>query len=288
MGFESPTIGLALSGGAARGMAHVGVLKALAENDIRIDCIAGTSAGSLVGGALASGMPLDEIEDLGRKLRWRDIGRVTMSRLGVQSNERLEQYLRARLPISKFEELPIPLAVVATELKTGAAVIMRDRGDVPLAIRASCAIPGWYVPVVDEQGRQLVDGGLVAVVPSFVARSLGADIVVAVDVNAAGATFIGPPSSVIGVLLQSMLVVQKTASHYQLEMSDFVIRPQVGHIRWDEMGRTDELMAAGYEAGLESIAAIRALIDEWVKAQPKWYQLRRRKKLISNRGLSLP
>ena len=288
MGFESPTIGLALSGGAARGMAHVGVLKALAENDIRIDCIAGTSAGSLVGGALASGMPLDEIEDLGRKLRWRDIGRVTMSRLGVQSNERLEQYLRARLPISKFEELPIPLAVVATELKTGAAVIMRDRGDVPLAIRASCAIPGWYVPVVDEQGRQLVDGGLVAVVPSSVARSLGADIVIAVDVNAAGATFIGPPSSVIGVLLQSMLVVQKTASHYQLEMSDFVIRPQVGHIRWDEMGRTDELMAAGYEAGLESIAAIRALIDEWVKAQPKWYQLRRRKKLISNRGLSLP
>src|SRR4051794_29645023 len=107
MRFESPTIGLALSGSAARGMAHVGVLRALSENGIRIDCIAGTSAGSLVGGAFASGMPLDEIEDLGRKLRWRDIGRVTMSRLGVQSNERLEQYLRARLPISKFEELPL-------------------------------------------------------------------------------------------------------------------------------------------------------------------------------------
>ena len=218
MPFESPTIGLALSGGAARGMAHVGVLRALAENGIRIDCVAGTSAGSLVGGALASGMPLDEIEDLGRKLRWRDIGRVTMSRLGVQSNERLEQYLRARLPSLKFEDLPIPFAAVATELKTGAAVIMRDRGDVPLAIRASCAIPGWYVPVIDEQGRQLVDGGLVAVVPSSVARSLGADLVIAVDVNAAGATFLGPPTSVIGVLLQSMLVVQKTASHYQLEM----------------------------------------------------------------------
>jgi NTE family protein len=262
MRFEGPTIGLALSGGAARGMAHVGVLKALLENGIRIDCIAGTSAGSLVGGALASGIPLDEIEHLGRKLRWRDIGRVTMSRLGVQSNERLEQYLRERLPISRFEDLPIPFAVVATELKTGAAVIMRDHGDVPLAIRASCAIPGWYVPVIDEQGRQLVDGGLVAVVPSSVTRSLGADIVIAVDVNAAGATFIGPSSSVIGVLLQSILVVQKTASHYQLEVADFVIKPQVGHIRWDEMGRADELMAAGYEAGLESIAGIRALIDE--------------------------
>src|ERR1051325_8968393 len=180
MPFESPTIGLALSGGAARGMAHVGVLKALYENGIRIDYIAGTSAGSLVGGALASGMSLEEIEDLGRKLRWRDIGRVTMSRLGVQSNERLEQYLRARLPISRFENLPIPFAAVATELKTGAAVIMRDRGDVPLAIRASCAIPGWYVPVIDEEGRQLVDGRLVAVIPSSVARSLGADLVIAV------------------------------------------------------------------------------------------------------------
>ena len=288
MRFESPIIGLALSGGAARGMAHVGVLKALAENGIRVDCVAGTSAGSLVGGAFASGMPLDEIEDLGRKLRWRDIGRVTMSRLGVQSNQRLEEYLRARLPVSKFEDLPIPFAAVATELKTGAAVIMRDRGDVPLAIRASCAIPGWYVPVIDEQGRQLVDGGLVAVVPSSVAYSLGADIVIAVDVNAAGATFIGPAGSVIGVLLQSMLVVQKTASHYQLEMSDLVIRPQVGHIRWDEMGRADELMVAGYQAGLESIAGIRALIVEWVKAQPKWYQLRRRKKLLAKRVLSLP
>ncbi|HET6855426.1 MAG TPA: patatin-like phospholipase family protein [Pyrinomonadaceae bacterium] len=288
MRFESPTIGLALSGGAARGMAHVGVLRALAENGICIDYIAGTSAGSLVGGAWAAGMPIEEIEDLGRRLRWRDIGRVTMSRLGVQSNERLEQYLRARLPIVKFEDLPIPFAVVATDLKTGTAVVMHDRGDVPLAIRASCAIPGWYVPVVDEQGRQLVDGGLVAIVPSSVARLLGADIVIAVDVNAAGATFIGPPSSVIGVLLQSMLVVQRTASHYQLEMSDLVVRPRVGHIRWDEMGRADELMAAGYEAGLESIAGIRALIDEALKAQPKWYQLRRRKKLVAKRVLSLP
>jgi NTE family protein len=117
---QPKTIGLALSGGAARGMAHVGVLRALSENNIRIDCVAGTSAGAMVGGAFASGMPLDEIEDLGRKLRWRDIGRVTMSRLGVQSNERLEQYLRARLPITRFEDLPIPFAAVATELKTGA------------------------------------------------------------------------------------------------------------------------------------------------------------------------
>jgi NTE family protein len=178
----------------------------------------------------------------------------------VQSNERLERYLRARLPISRFEDLPIPFAAVATELKTGAAVVMRDRGDVPFAVRASCAIPGWYVPVTDDQGRQLVDGALVAVVPSLVTRSLGADIVIAVDVNADGATFIGPTSSVVGVLIQSMLVFQRTASQQQLDSSDLVIKPKVGHIRWDEMGRADELIAAGYEAGLASIPKIRSLI----------------------------
>jgi len=286
MSFQ-PRIGLALSGGAARGNAHVGVLRAFAENNIRIDCVAGTSAGSIVGGALAAGMPLDDIEEFGRKLRWRDIGRVTMSRLGIQSNERLEQYLRARLPVCRFEDLQMPFAAVATELKTGAAVVMRDHGDVPFAIRASCAIPGWYVPVTDENGRQLVDGGLVAVIPSTVARSLGADIVIAVDVNGAGATFIGQSSSVIGVLFQSMLVVQKTASHYQLQSSDLVIQPKVSNIRWDEIGRADELIAAGYEAGLESIPRIREVIDEAVNAQPKWYQLRR-KKTLPKRALSLP
>ena len=284
---SQPTVGLALSGGAARGLAHAGVLRALVENNIPVNCIAGTSAGSIVGGAFAAGMPVEQIADLGRNMRWRDIGRVTMSRLGVQSNERLEQYLRAHLPISRFEDLPIPFAAVATELKTGAAVILRDAGDLAFAIRASCAIPGWYVPVADSEGRQLVDGGLVAVIPATVTRSLGADIVIAVDVNAAGATFIGA-NSVVGVLLQSMLVVQKTASHYQLELSDYVIRPKVGHIRWDEMGRADELIAAGYEAGLESIPEIRALIDEFVRARPKWYQLRRRKKLPVKPPLTLP
>jgi len=94
-----------------------------------------------------------------------------------------------------------------------------------------------------------------------VTRSLGADRVIAVDVNTEGATFITPSSSVIGVLLQSMMVVQKTASKRQLEMSDLVISPKVGHIRWDEMGRADELMDAGYKAGLESISKVRELID---------------------------
>jgi NTE family protein len=261
MSQSNPTIGLALSGGAARGIAHVGVVRALVENKIPIDFIAGTSAGSLVAGAYAAGMPVDEIAEFGRALRWRDIGRMTMSRMGVQSNERLEQYLRERLPVTRFEELQTPFAAVATDLKTGTAVVLRDQGDVPFAIRASCAIPGWYVPVADEEGRQLVDGGLVAVIPATVTRELGADLVIAVDVNSAGATFIGPTSSIIGVLLQSMLVVQKTASRFQIASADIVITPQVGHIRWDEMGRADELMEAGYTAAMASMPQVFELLE---------------------------
>lgn len=260
MAANRPTVGLALSGGAARGIAHAGVLRALAENKIPIDCIAGTSAGALVGGAWAAGMPVDQIEDLGRKMRWRNVGRITLSRFGMQSNARLEEYMRARLPITRFEDLRIPFAAVATDLRSGTAVVLRDHGDVPFAIRASSTIPGWYVPVIDEQGRQLVDGGLVAVVPSSIARSLGADIVIAVDVNGAGATFLGL-NSIFGVMLYSVLVVQKGVSHYQLSLADHVITPKVGHIRWDQIRRGDELIEAGYAAGMESAPAILALIE---------------------------
>src|SRR5687767_13526805 len=270
-----PKVGLALSGGAARGIAHVGVLQALAENEIPLDFIAGTSAGALVGGAVASGMPLSELEALGRSLRWRDIGRMTMSRSGVQSNERLEAYLRTRLPKTRFEDLTIPFAAVATELSTGKAVILKDTGDVPFAIRASCAIPGWYLPVVDDQGRQLVDGGLVANVPVNVARSLGADIVIAVDVNAEGAKFLNQSLSIIGVVIQSMLVVQRIAAQAQLDAADVVITPHVGHIRWDEMGRAEELLKAGREAVLEGLSGIRSVIEAATKSPPRWYQRRR-------------
>ena len=273
---KTPRIGLALSGGSARGIAHVGVLKALAEYEIPISCIAGTSAGAIVAGSWASGMPLADIETMGRTLRWRDLGRMTMSRMGVQVNDRLENYLRNRLPVTRFEDLPIPLAVVATDLKTGTAVVMRDQGDVPFAIRASCAIPGWYVPVTDGEGRQLVDGGLVAGLPTGVVRAMGAEMVIAVDVNAEGATFIGPTHSMLSVLLHSMLVVQRTAGLAQLEQADCVIMPRLGHIRWDEISRGEEFMAAGYEATVESMPEIRRLIESMTNPRRKWFRPRRK------------
>ncbi|HEX7996873.1 MAG TPA: patatin-like phospholipase family protein [Pyrinomonadaceae bacterium] len=271
-----PRIGLALSGGAARGIAHVGVLRVLSEQQIKIDYVAGTSAGSIVAAALAAGMSIEEIEAMARSLRWRDMGRMTLSRLGIQSNARMEEFVRARLPVTRFEDLSTPLAIVATDLHSGSAVVMSGEGDIPFAIRASCALPGWYVPVVDQSGRHLVDGGLVANVPSAAARSLGADIVIAVDVNTEGAKFFSPPQSVLGVMLQAMLVIQRTASLHQLQDADVVIRPKVGHLRWDEIARADEFIAAGEEAARTTVARIQRLIEPTPEAPLKWYQLRRR------------
>ena len=133
-------------------------------------------------------------------------------------------------------------------------------GDVPLAIRASCTIPGWYVPVLDHEGRQLVDGGLVAVIPASFVRSMGAEFVISVDVNADGARFFGSRNSPLAVMLQAMLVAMKTSSKQQVALSDLVIRPRIGHIRWDQLRRARELMDAGYEAGKSSIPEIQRLL----------------------------
>ncbi|MFL6282031.1 MAG: patatin-like phospholipase family protein [Pyrinomonadaceae bacterium] len=270
-----PRLGLALSGGAARGIAHVGVLKVLVEEGIQVDCVAGTSAGALVGGALASGMSVEDIEAFGRGLRWRDLGRMTLSRLGAQTNAPMEDFIRARFPVSRFEELPMPFAAVATDLLTGAAVVMRDEGDMAFAVRASCALPGWYIPVTDARGRQLVDGGLVANLPTSVVRALGAEVVVAVDVNSDGAKFIGTPTSVIGVLLQSIVVVQRTAVEHQRQLADVVISPSVGHLRWDEMTRASEFIEAGVEAARAAIPAIKELLEPQPDESTRWFASRR-------------
>jgi NTE family protein len=270
-----PRLGLALSGGAARGIAHVGVLKVFAEEGVEVDCVAGTSAGSLVGGALAAGMRLEEIEEIARSLRWRDLGRMTLSRLGVQSNAIMEDYVRARFPVTRFEELKVPFAAVATDLHAGTAVVLRDEGDIAFAIRASCAVPGWYVPVTDARGRQLVDGGLVANLPTSVVRSLGAEVAVAVDVNFEGAKFMGAPTSVLGVLLQSFLVVQRVSTSHQRELADVCISPRVGHLRWDEMGRAEEFIAAGVEAAREAMPAIKELLEPQAAEHSGFFRARR-------------
>jgi NTE family protein len=257
---ERPRIGLALSGGAARGIAHVGVLRALEEHEIPVDAIAGASAGALVGGAYAAGLTIDELEKLAREFRWRRMARFSFSRLGLQSNARMEKFLRARLPVTRFEDLKIPFIAMATDLRSGTAVPLRD-GDIAFAIRASTCLPALYVPVRDPSGRLLVDGGLVANLPISYVRELGAEIVIAVDVGADGARFMESPRTALGVLTQTFVAVERIVSSQERDNADLIIAPKVGHIRWDETRRADEFVKIGYEAALESIDAIKEIID---------------------------
>jgi NTE family protein len=257
-----PRVGLALSGGAARGIAHVGVLRALEEHGVPIDAIAGASAGALVGGSYAAGLSIDQLETLARGFRWRQTARFSFSRLGLQSNAGMEKYLRAHLPRTRFEDITIPFAALVTDLRQGTPIVFRDTGDLPFAIRASTCIPALYVPIRDDDGRLLIDGGIVANLPISYARDLGADIVIAVDVNADGIRFFDLPRTALGVLAYTFVAVERIVSNQQRDTADLQITPKVGHIRWDQTRRTDELIKAGYEAGLESIPRIKALLEQ--------------------------
>lgn len=253
-------IGLALSGGAARGMAHVGVLKVLLENKIPIDFVAGTSAGAIVGASFAAGMTIDEIVEMTAKVRWSHFGSIAFSRFGIFSIEPMRRYVQKHLPVRDFSEMPLPFACVATDLDSGDAVVLKERGDVGTAVCASCAIPGIYVPV-KINGRHLVDGGIAELVPTDAVRSLGADFVIAVDVNAEGIKFWGAPQTVVGVFFQSAMLLMRTVAKHQLNNADIIIRPKVGHLRWDQVGRSREFIEAGEAATLEVIGSIKNLIN---------------------------
>ena len=255
-------IGLALSGGAARGIAHVGVLRALAENNIPIDAIAGASAGALIGGCYASGLSLERLEQMARTFRWRHTSWLSFTGLGLQSNARLEKFLRRNLPVTRFEDLKIPLAVMVTELRKGESIVFRDSGDLPFAIRASCCVPALYQPVRDREGRFLIDGGIVNNLPISQTRDLGADIVIAVDVNFDGARFFDRPRTALGVLTYVFVAVERIVSNQERGTADLMIAPKVGHIRWDQTRRSEELIKLGYEAGLAAIDDIRQLIRD--------------------------
>jgi len=265
---DRPRIGLALSGGAGRGIAHVGVLRALTENQIPIDAIAGASAGALAGGSFAAGLSIDELEEMARGFRWRHTQRFSFSRLGLQSNAGLEKFLRAKLPVTRFEDLKVPFAAMVTDLLKGELIVLRDRGDLPFAIRASCCIPFLITPVKDSQGRLLIDGGIVANLPISHARDLGADIVIAVDVNSDGVRFVTNPRTALGVLAYTFAAVERIVSNQERQDADVLITPKIGHIRWDQTRRSNELIKLGYEAGLAAIDEIRAVIAASTRANP--------------------
>jgi len=253
-------IGIALSGGAARGFAHLGVLKVLAEHGVPIDCIAGTSAGSFAGAAYASGLSVAEIVEMSKKISWLRMSGFSYSPKGLLSNARMGAFISQNFPHKNLEDLPIPFAAVACDLETGKEVYLKDTGDLATAIRASCAIPGIFAPV-ESEGRLLIDGGLVANVPTKAVRKLGAEIVIAVDVLASGATYWGKPSTLLGIFFQSTMMLLRAASKAHHYRADVVIIPNIAHLRPDAIGRMDEFIKAGEEAALEKIDEIKSLLE---------------------------
>ncbi len=254
-------IGLALSGGGARGFAHIGVLKALEENSIGIDCVSGTSAGSFVGAAFASGMPVERIIEIANKVSWFNMAGISYSPRAFFSNASMANFIRQYFPIDDIAELRIPYAAVACDLNTGDQITVTS-GSASTAIRASCAIPGIFAPIIDGEGRLLVDGGVVAPVPVNAVRSIGADRVIAVDLMACGATFRGTPKTMVGMLFQSAMLLLRSASKLQHVDADVIIEPQIAHIRPDEIAKRDELIELGYQAAMEKVDQIRALVSQ--------------------------
>jgi NTE family protein len=252
---ERPRIGVALGGGFARGIAHLGVLRVFQEENIPVDYLTGTSAGALLAISYASGHTIPEIERQARATRFKDFGNWKLSWLGLASNQKLEHYPRKFLGVSTFEDLKIPLAIAATDLGTGEAVYF-SHGQLGPALRASCAYPGMFVPV-EIEGRMLVDGFLAAPVPVDAARSIGADLVIAVFLEAANNR---TPSSIVDVIGLSFAILQRHADLEWRARADIIIEPVVKDFLWDDFEKTSELMAAGEAAARAALPKIRAAI----------------------------
>lgn len=254
---KAPGLGLALGGGFARGFAHLGVLQVLEQHRIPISCIAGTSVGSILGAAYASGAPLARIIATCRTLRLRDIARWRVSRLALASNHRLGDLICRVFEARHFEELQIPMAVTATDLNSGDPVVL-THGNLVDAIRASCAFPGLFEPV-QIGTRCLADGGLVAPVPTRAARDLGASFVLGVSISIQDG-YRGVPTNIFQVVSRALNAAQK--NHFEIweRHADLVIRPDVTSLAWDDFDRAEEAIEAGAAAARKAIPRIQQLL----------------------------
>ncbi len=246
-------VGLALSGGSVRGAAHLGVLEVLEREGIRPDCVAGTSAGSVVGAVYCAGLDLDEIKQLALHLHWKKLGRVTRPRLGFLDGQRLEQYLDETIGHLQFEELEIPLAAVAVDIVRGELVVLKE-GPVAPAVRASCALPGVFTPV--ERGAQiLVDGGVLNNLPVSVVREMGADYVIAVDLLPS--TIWGArPRNLFEMFYLSFYTLLR-AAHSEASEADCLIVPAIGQLNWVDLSQVEVLIEKGHEAAEAKIEQIK-------------------------------
>jgi len=258
---EAPGVGLALGGGFARGLAHIGVLKVLEEEGIPVNFVAGTSVGSVIGAAYCSGISAKELEEIAGLVRFKHFARWTISRYGFASNDRMEQFLHKVLKCRTFEELKVPLAVAATDFTSGEGVVFRS-GPLVDAVRASCAYPGMFKPV-KVNGRLMVDGLLAHAVPTVPLREMGAKRVIAIYLSAHWVNLNGP-RHIFDVIGQCFSIAQSRMCGLWEAAADVILQPDVRGFSYDGFDRAPELIRAGEIAARNALPAIK----QWF-AQPQ-------------------
>ena len=262
MSSRKPIIGLALGAGAARGFAHVGVIKALEAQGIRPDIVVGSSAGSVIAALLASGATGNDLNRLALNLdeaTIADWGLPFAGRFGgLIKGDALQNMVNREVQNKSIEQMRIPLGIVATELQSGKGVLFRS-GNTGLAVRASCSVPGVFQPAVIS-GKEYIDGGLVAPVPVSYARQMGATLVIAVNISSEPAY--QDASGTFGVMQQTISIMQRSINQYELKRADIVIQPHLLQMSSGDFRSRNAAILAGEVAAQDQMA----LIKERLKA----------------------
>lgn len=266
-GVPQPKVALVLGGGAARGFAHIGVIRALEREKVPIDVIVGTSVGSLIGAIYAADRNSFDLEwtaFLLEKDSIFDFGLMSaITGMGAAKGDKLEEFVRAKVPIANIEDLRIPFAAVATDLNRGTRVVL-DKGSVARAVRASSAIPGVFPPVL-HQDKLLVDGGVIDNVPVSVAREKDVDLVIAVDIGQQVINY--NITNVLDVMLQSISIMAAENAKVRKKEADVLIAPKIGDVGMIDFSQKKRCMQAGIDATEAAMPEIRAKIEEWQRKQ---------------------
>ena len=261
-----PKVGLVLGGGAVRGFAHVGVIRVLEREKIPIDFIVGTSVGSLVAAIYADKKNSFELEWIAFALEERDLFDYTFisPTQGFVRGDRLEDFIVKKLSAKEIQQLKMPFAAVATDIQEGEVVVLQS-GSLARAVRASSAIPGMFIPV-RHQGKLLVDGGVMNNVPVDVARKMGAEMVIAVDLD--GGKKSAAVSNIFDTLAQTLYFMAAENAEAKLKLADIVVRPKVSDVALLDFSRKKELLTLGMEAAEQALPAIRAKLGLSAPASP--------------------
>lgn len=263
-----PGIGLALGGGFARGIAHIGVFKVLEEENIPIRMIAGTSVGALIGAAYCSGLSTEELEKIAAQVRFKHLAKWTLSRFGFASNHRMTGFLNRVLKVRTFEELRIPLAVTATDFSTGEGVVFHS-GPLIDPVRASCSYPGMFLPVT-IRGRMLIDGMLSHAVPTVPLRQMGAERVLAIQLKSSWAQGEAGPRHLFDVIGQCFAIAQEMNSGPWKQAADLIVEPDVTAYKYDDFEHSPDLIRAGELATRAAIPEIR----KWLQSETQTTKIR--------------